>query len=98
LKESEKKMPQDFKPKYINGYPTEETAPPIFEECKYQAAAQLYILGYAYLNSLGWEKGCAEMGGNERSIYHKKLQRGMSGPTKVEEEQHEFSTDHRSCP
>ena len=42
----------------------------MFEEYDYQAAVQFYILGYAYLNSLGWEKGCAEMGGDERSFYH----------------------------
>ena len=61
---------QDFEPEYIGGYPTEETAAAMFDEYDYQAAVQFYIWGYAYLNSLGWEKGLAEMGGDERSFYH----------------------------
>ncbi len=61
---------QDFEPEYIGGYPTKETAEAMFEEYDYQAAVQFYIWGYAYLNSLGWEKGLAEMGGDERSFYH----------------------------
>ncbi len=61
---------QEFEPQYIGGYPTAETAEAMFDEYDYQAAVQFYIWGYAYLNSLGWEKGCARMGGDERSIYH----------------------------
>ena len=63
-------LAQDFEPKYIGGYPTEETAEAMFEEYDYQAAVQFYIWGYAYLNSLGVEKGQARMGGDERSFYH----------------------------
>jgi hypothetical protein len=61
---------QDFEPKYIGGYPTEETAEAMFEEYDYQAAVQFYVWAYAYLNSLGFEKGLAKMGGDERSFYH----------------------------
>ncbi len=61
---------QEFEPQYIGGYPTEETAEVMLEEYDYQAAVQFYIWAYPYVNSLGWEKGCAEMGGDERSIYH----------------------------
>ncbi len=64
------KTEQAFEPKYTGGYPTAETAERMFEEYDYQAAVQFYIWGYAYLNSLGWEKGLAEMGGDERSFYH----------------------------
>jgi hypothetical protein len=64
-----KKMTQDFEPKYIGGYPTEETAEAMFEEYDYQAATQFYVWGYAYLNGLGFDKGMAAMGGDERSVY-----------------------------
>ncbi len=37
----------DIEPKYIGGYPTEETAAAMFEEYDYQAATQFYIWGYA---------------------------------------------------
>ncbi len=60
---------QDFEPKYIGGYPTEETAERMFEEYDYQAAVQFYIWAYAYLNNMGMEKGFAKMGGDERSFY-----------------------------
>jgi hypothetical protein len=60
---------QNFEPKYIGGYPTEETAEAMFEEYDYQAAVQFYVWGYAYLNSLGLEKGLANLGGDERSFY-----------------------------
>ncbi|MEE8607563.1 MAG: DUF1214 domain-containing protein, partial [Nitrospiraceae bacterium] len=60
---------QDFEPKYIGGYPTEETAERRFEEYDYQAAVQFYIWGYAYLNGMAWDKGLATMGGDERSVY-----------------------------
>ncbi len=60
---------QDFEPQYIGGYPTKETAEAMFEEYDYQAAVQFYVWAYAYLNSMGMEKGCAKMGGDERSIY-----------------------------
>ncbi len=62
-------MTQDFEPKYIGGYPTEETAKVAFEEYDYQAATQFYVWGYAYLNSLGYEKGLQRLGGDERTIY-----------------------------
>ena len=60
---------QDFEPQYIGGYPTEETAQAAFDEYDYQAACQFYIWGYAYLNSLGFEKGLQKLGGDERSFY-----------------------------
>ena len=60
---------QDFEPEYIGGYPTEETADAMFEEYDYQAAVQFYIWGYAYLNGLGFDKGMAKHGGDERSVY-----------------------------
>jgi len=34
------KMAQNFEPKYIGGYPTEESANAMFEEYDYQAAVQ----------------------------------------------------------
>ena len=62
--------PQNFEPQYIGGYPTEETAKAAFDEYDYQAACQFYVWGYAYLNSLGFEKGLKRLGGgNERSFY-----------------------------
>lgn len=60
---------QQLNPKYEGGYPTADTAKAAFEEYDYQAACQFYIWGYAYLNSLGFEKGLAKLGGNERSFY-----------------------------
>jgi hypothetical protein len=60
---------QDFEPQYIGGYPTAETAERMFDEYDYQAAAQFYLWGYAYLNGLGFDKGMAAMGGDERSVY-----------------------------
>ncbi len=60
---------QDFEPEYVGGYPTKETVEAMFEEYDYQAAVQFYVWAYAYLNSLGMEKGLTEMGGDERSIY-----------------------------
>ncbi len=62
-------MTQDFEPKYIGGYPTEETAAAMFDEYDYQAATQFYVWAYAYLNNMGMEKGFAKMGGDERSFY-----------------------------
>ena len=62
-------MTHDFEPKYIGGYPTEETAEAMFEEYDYQAAVQFYVWGYAYLNNLGMHKACVEQGGDERSFY-----------------------------
>ena len=59
---------QDFEPEYVGGYPTAETAERMFEEYDYQAAVQFYIWAYAYLNSPGWEKGCARMGREECSV------------------------------
>ncbi len=56
-------------PEYIGGYPTKETAKAMFKEYDYQAATQFYVWAYAYLNSMGMEKGLAKMGGDERSIY-----------------------------
>ncbi len=66
----------DFDPKYIGGYPTEETAAAMFEEYDYQAATQFYVWAYAYLNGLGLDKGLASMGGDERSftIFDKRMQ------------------------
>lgn len=58
-----------LQPQYEGGYPTEETARAAFDEYDYQAATQFYVWGYAYLNSLGFEKGLARLGGDERTIY-----------------------------
>ena len=58
-----------FEPQYMGGYPTEDTARAAFEEYDYQAATQFYVWGYAYLNSLGYEKGLQRLGGDERTIY-----------------------------
>ena len=58
-----------FEPQYEGGYPTVETAKAAFDEYDYQAATQFYIWGYAYLNSLGFEKGLVRLGGDERTIY-----------------------------
>ena len=58
-----------IEPQYIGGYPTEDTARAAFEEYDYQAATQFYVWGYAYLNSLGYEKGLQRLGGDERTIY-----------------------------
>jgi hypothetical protein len=60
---------QDFEPQYVGGYPTEETAAAMFDEYDYQAATQFYVWAYAYLNSLGMDKGFARLGGGERSFY-----------------------------
>lgn len=60
---------QDIQPKYVGGYPTVDTTEAAFEEYDYQAATQFYIWGYAYLNSMGYDKGLAAMGGDEWSIY-----------------------------
>jgi hypothetical protein len=60
---------EELKPKYEGGYPTQDTANAAFEEYDYQAACQFYIWGYAYLTSMGYDKGLAAMGGDERSIY-----------------------------
>ena len=54
---------------YEGGYPTAATAQAMFDEYDYQAAVQFYIWGYAYLNSLGFEKGLERLGGDERSFY-----------------------------
>jgi len=54
---------------YKGGYPTVATANAMFDEYDYQAATQFYIWGYAYLNSLGIEKGLERLGGDERSFY-----------------------------
>jgi hypothetical protein len=67
---AETKPAKDFEPQYIGGYPTKETAEAMFEEYDYQAAVQFYVWAYAYLNSMGMEKGFAKMGGDERSFYH----------------------------
>ena len=56
-------------PVYEGGYPTAATAEAAFDEYDYQAATQFYIWGYAYLNSLGFEKGLFRLGGDERTIY-----------------------------
>jgi hypothetical protein len=56
--------------KFVGGYPTKETAAAAFDEYDYTAAVQFYVWGYAHLNSMGMEKGCAAMGGDERSFYH----------------------------
>ncbi len=58
-----------FDPVYEGGYPTAETAEAAFEEFDYQAATQFYVWAYAYLNSLGFEKGLLRLGGDERTIY-----------------------------
>jgi hypothetical protein len=54
---------------YAGGYPTVATAEAMFDEYDYQAAVQFYVWGYAYLNSLGFEKGLERFGGDERSFY-----------------------------
>ena len=59
----------DLQPEYEGGYPTQKTAALAFEEYDYQAATQFYIWGYAYLNSLGFEKGLQRLGGDPRSFY-----------------------------
>ncbi|HKJ87122.1 MAG TPA: DUF1254 domain-containing protein, partial [Gammaproteobacteria bacterium] len=56
-------------PTYEGEYPTAETAAAAFEQYDFQAATQFYIWAYAYLNGLGFDKGCAELGGDERSLY-----------------------------
>ena len=60
---------KDFEPQYVGGYPTAETAAAMFDEYDYQAATQFYVWGYAYLNTMGMDKGFARMGGDERSFY-----------------------------
>ncbi|MDJ0993015.1 MAG: DUF1214 domain-containing protein [Dinoroseobacter sp.] len=55
---------QGFTPEYEGGYPTAETAEAAFEEFDYQAATQFYIWAYAYLNTLGVDKGMAKFGGS----------------------------------
>jgi hypothetical protein len=60
---------EDFEPQYVGGYPTEETAAAMFDEYDYQAATQFYVWAYAYLNSLGMDKGFARLGGGERWFY-----------------------------
>ena len=52
----------DFEPQYVGGYPTAETAAAMFDEYDYQAATQFYVWAYAYLNSMGMDKGFAKMG------------------------------------
>ncbi len=58
-----------FSPSYEAGYPTKDTARAAFDEYDFQAAVQFYVWGYAYLNSLGFDQGCARLGGNDRTIY-----------------------------
>jgi len=67
---------QEIQPKYVGGYPTAETAEAAFEEYDYQAASQFYIWGYAYLNSIGLDKGLAAMGGSKWAnyIFDKRIQ------------------------
>ncbi len=67
---------QDFEPQYVGGYPTEDTAQAAFDEYDYQAATQFYIWGYAYLNSIGLDKGYAAMGGSRYAnyIFDKRIQ------------------------
>jgi hypothetical protein len=60
---------QALEPKYEGGYPTAEAAQAAFDEYDYQAATQFYVWAYAYLNSLGFEKGLARLGGDERTFY-----------------------------
>ena len=60
---------QNFEPQYVGGYPTEETAQAAFDEYDYQAATQFYIWGYAYLNTIGFDKGLAAMGGGQFASY-----------------------------
>ncbi len=55
-------------PNYEGGYPTVETARDAFYEYDFQAAVQFYVWGYAYLSGLAFEKGCAKLGGDERSL------------------------------
>ncbi len=54
---------------YEGGYPTAATAQAMFDEYDYQAATQFYVWAYAYLNSLGFEKGLEKLGGDSRSFY-----------------------------
>lgn len=58
-----------FEPQYEGGYPTKATAAAMFEEYDYQAATQFYVWAYAYLNGMGFEKGLARLGGDERSVF-----------------------------
>ena len=60
---------QDFEPQYVGGYPTEDTAQAAFDEYDYQAATQFYIWAYAYLNTLGVDKGFAAFGGSRFANY-----------------------------
>ena len=60
---------QDFEPQYIGGYPTEETAQAAFDEYDYQAAVQFYVWAYAYLNTMGVDRGLARIGGSEFATY-----------------------------
>ncbi len=55
---------QGLEPQYEGGYPTAETAAAAFDEHDYQAATQFYVWGYAYLNTIGVDKGFAAMGGD----------------------------------
>ncbi len=59
----------DFEPKYVGGYPTKQTAEAMFEEYDYQAAVQFNLWAYAYLNTMGLDKGFAAMGDDKRSLY-----------------------------
>ena len=51
------------------GYPTAETAEAACEEYDYQAATQFYVWAYAYLNTLGVDKGMAKFGGSRFANY-----------------------------
>ncbi len=62
-------LAQGFTPVYEGGYPTTETAEAAFEEYDYQAATQFYIWAYAYLNTLGVDKGMAKFGGSRFANY-----------------------------
>jgi hypothetical protein len=62
-------MSPDKEIRYEGGYPTVETAAAMFDEYDFQAATRFYVWAYAYLNSLGMEKGFAKLGGDERSFY-----------------------------
>ncbi len=59
---------QEFTPEYEGGYPTAETAQAAFDEYDYQAATQFYIWAYAYLNSMGVEKGFDRLGMDKDAI------------------------------
>jgi len=61
-------MEKNLHAMYRGGYPTEETAQPMFDEYDYQAATQFYIWAYAYLTSPGFEKGLEALGGDERPL------------------------------